>query len=145
MTKCPMATKPSSRVLPAMIAGLATAAYYATPDVIASRRGRCWTKAGLMAVTLATSAPDSRLALAEIRRTWRRAGGVEIGAWVAATAGAAGVGAVIENRVFRRGQARAAAGERWPHTRLALVFGSMATGLALLPIPTQVDLPDSDR
>ncbi|WNB84432.1 hypothetical protein [Cellulomonas sp. ATA003] len=40
-----------------------------------------------------------------------------------------------ERWVFRRGEARAAAGVRLPHTRTGLLLGVLAAGLALVPSP----------
>jgi len=151
-----MPATPSSPVLRALVSGTATAAYYAAPDVITSRTARAWSKAGLMAVVLATSAPDARIALDEVRRNRRdsgvatpvtdpvstRAKAAAIGAGIAAAAGAAGLLVVIERWIFRRGQGRAAAGVRWPHTRPALFYGAIAAGLALVPMPTEPDSPD---
>jgi|GEM_PF-351500 len=60
-------TPPTSRVLAAVVGGLASTAYYATPDVIRSRTGRGWAKAALTGVVLASSLPDLRRSLAENR------------------------------------------------------------------------------
>lgn len=154
-----MATSLSSRVLPALVSGAATAAYYATPDVIASRAARGWSKAGLMAVIAATSVPESRAALEQIRRARRDVAEVTadadpmpVGAKV--VAGAVGAVAVVgvvagvvaaERWIFRRGQARSAAGARWPHTRTGLVMGAVAAGLALVPLDPAAGSPSSDR
>ncbi|WP_309133796.1 hypothetical protein [Cellulomonas sp.] len=62
-------TRPTaSRVLAALVTGVATTAYYATPDLIRSRTARGWAKAGLAAVTLAASIPDMRAAVAARRQ-----------------------------------------------------------------------------
>jgi hypothetical protein len=53
-----------ARLLAATVGGAATAAYYATPDVIRSRTARGWTKAALLLVAAAAALPDAR-------RTWR--------------------------------------------------------------------------
>jgi hypothetical protein len=42
-----------------------------------------------------------------------------------------------ERWIFRRGQARAAAGKRLPHTGPALLYGVLAGGLWLLPAPAE--------
>lgn len=49
---------PATRVLTAVVAGVATTAYYASPDLIRSRARRGWAKAGLAAVITATSVPE---------------------------------------------------------------------------------------
>ncbi|MBO1751125.1 hypothetical protein J4G33_04840 [Actinotalea sp. BY-33] len=63
-----MTTTPTpARVLAALSAGVATTAFYATPDVFASRAARVWAKAGIGAVLLASSAPE----VVAARETWR--------------------------------------------------------------------------
>jgi hypothetical protein len=62
-----MITEPtSSRAVAAVVTGVATAVYYATPDLISSRTARGWAKAGLTAVAVAASVP-------ELRATWATA------------------------------------------------------------------------
>ncbi len=154
-----MATPLSSRVLPALVSGTATAAYYAAPDVIDSRAARGWAKAGLLAVVAAASLPEYLAAVEDMRRARHDvaeatadskpmpvrakvvAGAV---AAVAVVGGAAGMVAA-ERWIFRRGQARAAAGARWPHTRTGLVMGAVAAGLALVPLPDLAESSSSDR
>ncbi len=154
-----MATSLSSRVLPALVTGAATAAYYATPDVIASRAARGWAKAGLTAVIAATSLPEYRAGLEDMRRARRDVveaaadadpmpvrAKVVAGA-VAAVAVVGGVAGVVaaERWVFRRGQARAAAGASWPHTLPGLVLGAVAAGLALVPVGDPAEKSSTDR
>ena len=55
---------------------------------------------------------------------------------VAATAGWL---AVVERWIFRRGQARAAAGKRLPHTGPALLYGVLAGALWFLEPPVDRD------
>jgi len=148
-------TPPAPRVLSAALGGLAATAYYATPDLIRSRAARGWAKAALTAVVVATSVPDMRRGLAEMRA--ERTAAAEdpqreqadwAGMWGAmspgarasvvgagATALAASVGSVvaIERAVFRRGERRRAAGVRFAHTRPALAWGVLTTVVALLP------------
>ncbi len=54
-----------ARLLAATVAGAATTAYYATPDVIRSRTARGWAKAALLLVATAATLPDART-------TWQR-------------------------------------------------------------------------
>ncbi|MCC2333962.1 hypothetical protein [Cellulomonas wangsupingiae] len=42
-----------------------------------------------------------------------------------------------ERWVFRRGEARAAAGVRYPHTRTALVLGVLSAAVGLIPEPSE--------
>lgn len=148
-------TPPATRVLNAAVGGLATTAYYATPDLIRSRAARGWVKTALLAVVLATSAPELRRAREESlerRRAaaedpdreqvdWREVwGATEPRSRAALVAGGAAalavsVGSVVavERGVFRRGERRRAAGVRFAHTRPALVWGALTTALALLP------------
>ncbi len=148
-------TPPVSRVLNAAVGGLAATAYYATPDLIRSRAGRGWAKAALTAVVVATSVPDLRRGLAEVRAQreadaqdpeaeqvdWSAmrdamspgARAAAIGAGAAVLAASVGSVVAIERAVFRRGERRRAAGVRFAHTRPALVWGALTTVVALLP------------
>lgn len=188
-------TRTASRILTALASGLATTAWYATPDVIASRTARGWAKAGLAAGALAVELPQLRA-----ERASRRAAAVDVpgssegplradgpsaanaqpraavasGAGGAAGAGGtAGVGGTepappgtsrrravalgvlvvagaasvagtvaAERWIFRRGEARAAAGVRFAHTRTAAVLGALTVVLALVPPPTGDDADD---
>lgn len=154
-----MAQTLSSRVLPALVSGLATAAYYATPDVIDSRAVRGWVKAGLTAVVLGTAVPESRAALQDMRQARRDVADAVAdadplparGKVVAVLAGVVAVGGAVagvvatERWVFRRGQAREAAGKSWPHTRAGLVIGAVAAGMALVPLPDAPEPSSHDR
>ena len=148
-----MVTKPPpSRVVAAVATGVGTAAYYATPDVLRSRRARGWAKAGLTAVTVAASVP-------ELRATWAaererpvaegdaRPSDVYRSLPVQAKAVAVGLGTVVlgasavgllmaERWAFRHGQERATSGKRLPHTGPALLYGALAGGLWFLPTPS---------
>ncbi|RMI06718.1 hypothetical protein [Cellulomonas triticagri] len=147
---------PGTRVLAAVVGGLATTAYYASPDVIRSRAGRGWAKAGLSAVIVAATLPDflREQAAARAAKAERVAAGEETEVdwqetWdsmstrgrVTAGAAAAGFLAVsavsvvaIERGAFRRGERRRAEGVRWAHTRPAVVWGVVSTALALVPL-----------
>jgi hypothetical protein len=131
---------------------VATAGYYALPDVISSRSARGWAKAGLTAVAVAASVPDLREAWATAREGWEREVEADpsknlrsqpLGTRILVLGSVAGVltctagGMLIAERwVFRRGQARAASGKRLPHTGPALLYGALASALWLLPPPS---------
>lgn len=149
-----MTTRPTpSSMITAVVAGVATTLYYASPDVIASRTARGWTKAGLMAVVAATSVPGylaDRAAARERTTTADDAAQVEefgslpsrgkvavVGVTAAVLALSVGPIVVLERWIFRRGQARAAAGKRLPHTQWALLCGALTAGLSLVPLPPE--------
>ncbi|PZR54184.1 hypothetical protein DNL40_04435 [Xylanimonas oleitrophica] len=147
------------QVLTALAAGVATTAYYATPDFISSRRARGWVKAGLALASAATSVPAFRADQAAARASAQEAAraaateaaatsepvpesDVELGGGVKAAIVAFGAVAVagtvagavaIERWVYRKGEARAAAGKALPHTGPALLYGVVAAGLSLAP------------
>lgn len=142
-----------ARAVAALVTGAGTALYYATPDVISSRTARGWTKAGLTAVAVVASVPELRSAWAAARERQDVDGeplptaafsalptaskAVVVGSLTAVLGCAVGVVVSAERRAFRRGQARAASGKRLPHTGPALLYGALATGLWLLPTPTE--------
>ncbi|MGY1636874.1 hypothetical protein ACI78V_09495 [Geodermatophilus sp. SYSU D00742] len=147
-----MSSRPTpSRAGAALVTGAVTALYYATPDLIRSRTARGWAKAGLTAVSVAAAVPEFRAAWATARERQELDGEASLsetlgalpagtrvavlGSAAAVLAGAAGGVLAAERWVFRRGQARAASGRRWPHTGPALVYGAIAGGLRLLPPP----------
>lgn len=156
-----MPTTPArSQVLAATVTGVATAAYYATPDVIRSRTRRGWAKAGLSAVVVAGSLLDVRRSLAEARaeQAARGADDAEPVDWQRvltetsprgkAVAGAVATGAltlsvlsvvVAERWIYRRGERRRAAGVAWPHSRTALALGVGSAVLSLVPPAKPVD------
>ena len=151
-----MPTAPTqSPTLQALITGVATAAHYALPDLISSRTARGWTKAGISAVALAAAVPDLRATWATSREQLQAAGdpplptvvgelpagkkAVLIGVAAAVVAGSIGGVVVAERKAFRRGEARAAAGKRLPHTGPALLYGALAGGVMLLPTPADPD------
>ncbi|MGY2002628.1 hypothetical protein [Blastococcus sp. SYSU DS1024] len=141
----------SSRAVAPLVSAAATTLYYATPDFIPSRTTRGWAKAGLTAVAVAASVPDARAAWVPAPGGHGAEGAVApaqaLGSLPAgskavilgsvAAALAAGVGGLLtaERWIFRRGQARAAAGKRLPHTGPAVVYGVLASALWLLPPP----------
>lgn len=144
-------TPPATRVLAAAVTGAATAAYYATPDVVRSRTARGWLKAGLSLAAAAGSFPESRRAgaAAEAARVERgdpplreafeatpaRGRTAVVAAGAVAVAGSVAGVVALERWIFRRGEARAAAGVRWAHTRTAVVLGVLAAAVTLLPDP----------
>ncbi|MCZ2804385.1 hypothetical protein O2W18_04660 [Modestobacter sp. VKM Ac-2983] len=134
-----------------LASGTATVLWYAMPDVISSRTARGWAKVGLFAGSLALSAPELRAALATTRERPEPDGddppptfrslpvgkqAVTLGSVAAALALAARGVVAGERWAFRRGQARAAAGKRLPHTGPALVYGVLTIGLWLVPPPS---------
>ena len=142
-----------SRALAAVTSGLATAGYYAVPDLVRSRTARGWAKTALLAVSTAALVPDFR-EIRAARHADRAAsdGAAEretvdlssvpasrrvalVGAGVAVLGGTAAGIVAVERWIFRRGEARAAAGVRLPHTRTALVLGALSAALAFLPPP----------
>jgi hypothetical protein len=126
--------------------------YYATPDLISSRTARGWAKGGLTAVSVAASVPDLRAAWATARERQELDGedlhskslsslpagskAVVVGSVAAVLACSVGGVVTAERWVFRRGQARAASGKRLPHAGPALLYGALASGLWLLPTPS---------
>ncbi|MGY1883850.1 hypothetical protein ACI799_00925 [Blastococcus sp. SYSU DS0753] len=141
----------SSRALAALVGGAATALYYATPDFVPSRTTRGWAKAGLTAVAFAASVPDLRAtrrtapagqepdgAVAPtqaLRSLPARSKAVIAGSVAAALAAGVGAQLTAERWIFRRGEARAAAGKRLPHTGPAVVYGALSSVLWLFPSP----------
>jgi len=142
-------TPPATRVLAAAVSGVTTAAHYASPDLVRSRAARGWLKAGLSAAAAAASYPEFRRARAEAEVARAERGdpalgevleavpprGRVLGAALGASALAASVAGVVvvERWLFRRGEARAAAGVRFAHTRTAVVLGVLAAAVTLLP------------
>lgn len=159
-----MPTTTRKRVLTAVVAGVTATAYYAVPDFVPSRTARGWIKAGLLAAGAAATLPD-REERAEMRAAWedamsaraaRRAadggstpdggttpdesptsvpGPVVVAAGVSLLAATTVASVAAERWLFRRGEARAAAGVRYPHTRTALVLGGLSLLLGLVPDP----------
>ncbi|MFD1861092.1 peptidase S9 [Aeromicrobium camelliae] len=143
-----MTSPATSRTARALLAGAATSAYYATPDFIASRRRRGLTKIALAAVVTAASLPDalsprsddptdSRSRRAEIQSLPRSRKLALAGGATAFLAGSVALTVGAERWVFRRGEARAAAGARLPHTRAAVFYGALTTVLSLIPTPDE--------
>ncbi|MGY2065993.1 hypothetical protein [Blastococcus sp. SYSU DS0619] len=151
-----MPTGPTqSPTFQALITGVATAVHYALPDLISSRTARGWTKAGISAVALAAAVPELRATWATTREELQAAGepplstafgalpagkrAVVIGVGAAVVAGSIAGVVGAERKAFRRGQARAAAGKRLPHTGPALLYGALAGAVWLLPTPAETD------
>lgn len=161
-----MTTTPTSRrVLSAVAAGVAGAAYYATPDFIAARSARAWTKTGIGTLLLAASVPDFLELRDELRATKAleqatvqqeaadddtpaqdepstisTRGKVAVGGAVVAVLAVSAVPLVLlEKWIYRRGEARAAAGRSYAHTRPALVYGALTAAAALLTSPATTD------
>ncbi len=145
----------SARVRNAVVAGVGTAAWYATPDVVRSRTARGWVKVACLAVVVAAGVPDARRAWQEsreqasvvpdrpraaeeavsLRDLPAPARAVAVGVAVAGVGATVAVSAVTERWLFRRGEVRRAAGDAWAHTRTGLVVGALATVVGLLPDP----------
>jgi hypothetical protein len=141
-----------SRAVAAVVTGVGTAVYYATPDFIASRTARGWAKAGLTALVAAACVPELRATWATTRERQEldgeappsevfrslpaRSKAVVCGFVAAVFAGSIGAVLIGERWAFRHGQARAASGQRLPHTGPALLYGALASGLWLLPTPS---------
>jgi hypothetical protein len=143
-----------------MATGVATTAYYATPDVIRSRAARGWVKAGLAVALTALSVPDFRRTLEETRARresrpeeervdvkqvladlppQRKAALAAVGAGLVAGSVASVV--VTERWVFRRGEARLAAGKPYAHTRTAVVLGLLSGAMTLIPGSPETPAP----
>ncbi|WP_222194485.1 hypothetical protein [Modestobacter italicus] len=135
-----------------LASGAATLLWYAMPDVISSRTARGWAKAGLLAGSLAVTAPELQAAWAATRAEFRAGHGdappltprsLTVGGRAAALGAAATVlalsvrGVVAAERwAFEHGQARAAAGRQLPHTVPALAYSVLTIGLWLVPAPS---------
>lgn len=149
-------TPPASQILTAAATGVATAAYYATPDVIRSRAARGWVKAGLGVALTAVSLPDFRRvqeeararreALPEEERVDVRQALAGMQPQAKAVVAAVGAGlavgsvasvVVAERWIFRRGEARLAAGKPLAHTRAAIVLGLLSGAMMLVPDPSE--------
>ncbi|GIG30461.1 hypothetical protein [Cellulomonas marina] len=141
-----------ARIAIALLTGVATTAYYATPDLIRSRTARGWTKAGIAALLTASSIPEFRRGRAAARERWEREESrtpAQLLAEVPASRKAAGAGAAAlllggsvaltvagERWMYRRGERRAAVGVAWAHTRGGVLAGLLAGALALIPADT---------
>jgi len=157
----------AARVRPALMVGAMTIAYYASPDVVDSRPLRGVVKTALMGGITAVSMDDWRkdraaaraaasstddalepdvvgeedeLPTAELVRRMPAGKGAALSA-VAGGAMAASVLVTIgaERWIFRRGQARAAAGSPLAHTLPALLWGGIAAAGMLIPGPEATD------
>jgi hypothetical protein len=147
-----MTTTPLPRTVSVLVSGAGTALYYATPDVISSRRARGWAKAGIAAVSFAAAVPEFRAAWADARASQEgdadavtfsslpvRTRAVLLGSGAAVLALSVRGLVAVERRAFRHGEARAAAGKRLAHTGPALLYGALSSGLWLLPTPSRAE------
>lgn len=139
---------------------LTTTAYYATPDVIRSRRARAAAKTALLLANVATSIPlmraeraarpeagsgdglSPRSAWANLEVSGRGKAAAGVGGGAALLATTAGITA-LERWIFRHGEARRAAGKTLPHTGPALVYGALAALVSF--VPDVVPRPGSER
>lgn len=154
-----MSTLPSrTRPVAALLGGAATTLWYATPDLIPSRTARGWVKAAIAVASLPASVPDLRAAresLREIRADVRpaevfralpaRSKATVVGIGAIALAGSVAGVLAGERWAFRRGQARAAAGKRWPHAGPALLYGALAGAMWLTSPPEAPGTADEPR
>ena len=148
-----MITRPMpARAVAAVVTGVGTAVYYAAPDFLSSRTARGWAKAGLTAVAVAAIVPELRATWTTARERQERDGealpsetfrslpatskAIVLGFVAAVLAGSIGCVLIAERWAFRNGQARAVSGKRLPHTGPALLYGALASGLWLLPAPS---------
>lgn len=155
----------ASRARTAAAAGALTFAYYATPDVLPSRLGRGLVKGALVAtigaITVAQERADKAAAAesdderasaddtteGDDEASWKDAltelpssrrwamGGAAAGVAVLAVGASIAATVALEKWIFRRGEARAAAGAPLPHTAPAVLFGALAGVLSLVPPP----------
>lgn len=152
------------RIRPALLTGAMTVAYYASPDVVRHRTLRGVVKTALVGGITAVSFDDwkrDRAAAAEaeanaahaetdaaaqadeeqvptaelLRRLPARKGATLAAVAGGAMAASIAVTVAAERWIHRRGQARAAAGSRLPHTLPALLWGGIAAALTLIPTP----------
>lgn len=158
----------AARLRPALMVGAMTIAYYASPDAVSSRPLRGAVKAVLAGGITAVSIDDWRRDRAAARAAAESGsdaveseldvtGDEELttaelirrmpagkGAALAGVAGGAMAASILvtvaaERWIFRRGQARAAAGTPLAHTLPALLWGGIAAGAMLIPEPEATD------
>ncbi|TYP88963.1 hypothetical protein [Blastococcus xanthinilyticus] len=151
-----MTTRPTlPPAVAATVSGAATALYYALPDVVPSRLARGWVKAAVVTVSLAASLPGARAAWNQrpegqeadqdgegtpgLTTAFRAmpAGKKAVALALPTAVIAGGVGGMLaaERKIYRRGEARAAAGKRLAHTGPALLYGLLAGVLRLVQGP----------
>ncbi len=136
-----------SRRTSAAVTFVATTAYYASPDVVRSRRTRTRLKGGLVGVISVVSLLEAR---ADRPGTGTEAGdAVEevLGSLTPgeqAALGAAAVGVVVagalavraaERWIFAHGERRRASGKRLAHTAPAVGLGAVSAATVLVPWP----------
>jgi hypothetical protein len=152
-----MAAPTLTRPVSAALTFAGTTAYYASPDVVRSRRARAWLKGGLMTGLALVSLAEWRTAqqrAAQERRpvadepteetTEEEAGSLSTrqqvalgGVGAAALAGSVVAVVAAERWVFARGERRRAAGKRLAHTAPALAMGALSAALTLVPMPEE--------
>jgi hypothetical protein len=147
-------TTTPARARAAIVSGITTTAYYASPDLVRSRTARAWIKAACLGAAFAASLPDLRTlraardadpepvaptgtsdAIAPSRRV--------VLATTASVVGGLALMVATERWIFRRGEVRAAAGVPLAHTRPAVVLGLITAALAVLPEPSGTEAPAS--
>ncbi|TCI99527.1 peptidase S9 [Aeromicrobium sp. IC_218] len=134
-----------SRRTSAVVTFVATTAYYASPDVVRSRRTRTRLKGGLVGVISVVSLlearpdrpdPETSDAVEEVLgsltgREQAALGAVAVGVVVG---GALAVRAA-ERWIFAHGERRRASGKRLAHTVPALALGAVGAATVLVPWP----------
>lgn len=134
-----------TRPLSAAVTLVATTAYYASPDVVRSRRTRTRVKGAMVGVISVVSLlearpdrpdPETSDAVEEVL------GSLTPG--VQAALGAVAVGVVVgsalavraaERWIFAHGERRRASGTRFAHTVPALALGALGAATVLVPWP----------
>ncbi|WP_129336538.1 peptidase S9 [Cellulomonas endophytica] len=141
-----------ARVASALVTAVTTTAWYASPDLVRSRRARAGVKAALCVVVMAAGVPEfrrSRVAAREAAEAQGLPTSREVleglsasrkaalaAAAVVLLGGSTALTVVGERWMFRRGERRAAAGVPWAHTRAAVPVGLVTAALALVPDPS---------
>lgn len=134
-----------SRPVSAAVTFVASTAYYASPDVVRSRRVRTWVKGAMVVTISAVSLLEARPAPVEdepsdvVEELLGSLSGREqavLGAAVVAV-GVASVLAVRagERWIFANGERRRASGKRLAHTVPALALGAVGAATVLVPWP----------
>ncbi|UJH69576.1 hypothetical protein [Ornithinimicrobium sp. INDO-MA30-4] len=133
----------------AIVTGLATTIYYATPDFIDSAAIRTVVKSALAGGVLAVTGVDVRQSeeiqrgalegLQALRDTFEQVPdkgkvGV-IAAGAVAVVGLAATTVMVERWIYQHGKKRAEAGKSLPHTRFAVLVGAVSAVTCLLPMP----------
>lgn len=128
----------------AAVMGVATFAWYSSPDWVASRNGRAAVKVGLVAlggagwVAARSATPDqdhseTAAALAEVREALRTDPAATLGMGVVIAGLTVALAAAGEKAIFAFGERRRARGVRGAHTVPALVWGALGAASVLVP------------